>query len=491
MTKQPTQPLLDINFGTSFTVDAIAAYIEEQRLRGATNGMDRAEFEERLFAFGDLAALPVGHLLDHRVHMPDDIADRLLAGDATDIATMLGNMLCASSHTEARLLVGDALGVKPERDARRLLAVSEDDRRFAHDCLTGHHGDAARFLAAGPTSDLKSCRNILAAMAIYYGALDLQLIAVRQKAIGMYRFAIDDGEMTDTMGALLQDDKALIAGVIKAAAGAASDEPLKGRRPDLITLLKPQAERILADALAADPARTKAGILDEIRGSLPVLKIIAEQAQAEIDTASEGDLPTSGDAPDSGNGSLRRRISTEWAGVSGGVQLGYASQRLRALATHIDGNLARISGGKRVSIQQWFGRRLPPWRSDAVEKLLFVSRSVVWQATGVPAAFGPDGREHGLKSTMQLYHAQDRKAGEDLVKTAKENAAAWSGERTEVGPGVLVASQRWDILPDHRFADRRASSSPPPAADTSRGFVVKLHQPSPQYRAPRKSHRPC
>uniref|UniRef100_UPI0022B9D7F2 hypothetical protein n=1 Tax=Klebsiella pneumoniae TaxID=573 RepID=UPI0022B9D7F2 len=93
----------------------------------------RDEFETQLFQFPDMAQLPIGHLFDHRVRMPEQQAKTLLAGDDATLSELLAKMLC-STHAQGAEMIAEALKLNPTQDAHRFIDFHRSHPELAIKC---------------------------------------------------------------------------------------------------------------------------------------------------------------------------------------------------------------------------------------------------------------------------------------------------------------------------------------------------------------------
>jgi hypothetical protein len=426
--------------------------------------------------------------------MPDDMAAELLVGRPETLSMLLSDMLC-STHPQGPELVADALDLDTFDDAHRLQSVNLISPQFAKLCLTGWHGIAFPMLA-DVIDKQPEFRDTFVSTAIYYGALQHQLIGSRLRATSEFRFTVNDGELTDTMGAVVNDFRQLFASLSKANEGVNSDKKLRGRRPDLITLAKPFAENVLAEVFRLRPQLTEEALLAELRelyGSLwpfihelsLYLEDIPEEANfEERPEATDPDEPE-GDSNSDLTG-MRQRASTALSrGVTAGQQLAFASLRLHAFSKRLR---RLITDGNELpkAANDWFAP-LAGYQNLDVAKLVLVSTSAAWGKTQHFRAFRTDGSPDDLRG---LLHNSQGKPNEDLLRETKKIARAWPQRRVPISTDEpLRGYETWDIIPEFHLAHlpstRRKSQS------RNLGYETGQHQISPRHRAPKKSHRFC
>lgn len=483
--KRLTDPLAGIDPEMVFTVEGVKAHIQLELQKLLTAGLDRSGFERKVFEFEDLSRLPVGHLLDHRVRMPDDLGAKLFADGEPCIEALLRNMLCSAVHAKAVSWVSDALGRDPRRDASNLIVLRDAHPEIARLCLTGHLGDAVASLSAIPDTGRPAAQNLIAVMAIYYGALELQLIAARQKAINEYRFAADYSYATHTMGERIRDLRQLVTNVQRAKLVADTGKKPRGPQPHLFAAYMLREEELLKLSFFNQPGVSKKVLLRQLQTLYAWIGPIADQIGSLLDSVSNpGERTDPTNEPNdfvTGSG-MRQLVTSAWAGgVSAGEQIAYASMRLCALTSRIDDNVGRLATGESVALSRWIGS-LHPTR-DAAAKLLLVNRALIWEDSyyedGPRTAGGEFDLEMAMKKTGVL-------AGEDLLKTARDRTTEWKQTRLPCARALfLEGPQLWDVLPEYRFhfVHRR-----PPAAKAkvlARPDDLKTNQPDPtRYRVP-------
>lgn len=492
--KELTRFWANITTGSNFTAPELAAHIKLNLDRVLTGNMDRESFERRVFDFTNLAELPIGHLQDQRVHMPDDLAAELLVGTPETLSMQLSNMLC-STHPEGPEQVAEALELHTFYDAQLLLEAHLTDPEFARLCLTGWHGIAFPLLA-DRIEKRPELRDTFISTAIYYGALQHQIIGSRLRAISEFRFTVDDGELTDTMGATVNDFRQLFASLDKANVGVNSDKKLLGRKPDLITLMEPIAQNVLSEAYRQRPQLTEEALLAELRdlyGTLwPFIEDLSKNLIEIPDEAEEiggGKRRSANDKKANVKldlAELREQVPTALSGgVTAGQQLAFASLRLHAFAKRLR---RLINGGGQLPLDRkgWFAP-LASRKDPDVAKLVLVSTAAVWGRTQNHPVFQTDGNPSDLQSIL------DNSAGtpnEDLLKETKKIATKWPCSETPISESDnLRGAQTWDIIPEFHFA--RLTSARLTPRERNLGYEVGKHQISPQYRAAKKSHRVC
>ncbi|MFW2831679.1 hypothetical protein [Sphingomonas sp. ID0503] len=421
------QPSLDLS------VEGVLRSLPVEQHRAMFENMTREEFEARLFSFLDIETLPVGHFLDHRVTMPAERAEWLIAQPPTAIAAYCRKMLCSVDHSHAADLVASALKLDMPAYASRARTLAENHRPFALFCLRGLLGDAEALIATFH-ADFQLLNEHLIDSAIIWGALEEQLVALRLKRIAEYH-SEQVGGSGDTLGSVLTVTKAMTKALLYAERRL-GEGPKAGRRPKLFADLKEEAEALHERFKSAYPHVSEDQLETLLASTLTIL-VDLFQISPDMFALDESEAASA----------ARTRISTAWTGFSGGEQLAFASirvisymRKLRKRGRH--GGLSQIA-------RNWLADPLPPRSDRDVEMLLFVNRAAVWHPGGTENALDARGKEVDLRSLLKTYHEDARTAGEDLIKTVREEHRRLFS-RPPIGAD-LIASQLFDILPDYRF----------------------------------------
>ncbi|MFW2830404.1 hypothetical protein [Sphingomonas sp. ID0503] len=456
MTLQPTAPLAAIDPGLDFSVAGVLGRIPAEQQRALYGDLSRAEFEGRLFSFVDFQTLPVGHLLDHRVVMPLARAEWLIDQSSATIANHCMKMLCASDHSQAARMLSSALRLDLPDYATRARALAEGYRPFVIDCLRGLLGDAEAAIEPWmPCAN--DMRELLAKSAILFGALEVQLLALRQKRIADYRLGLAHG--SDTVGAILTDQTAMVNAILHAKKRL-SKQPPKGRRPQLFPALESSALATQAAYRHAFPDVTEDQLELQLKTTLTTLIDLFHLDENMFALSREDARSAS-----------RMRASTVMASCTAGEQLAFASIRLVTYARNVRGLITTGTTGRNPLA--WF-RGEKPSRSDrALETVLFINRVVVWSPSGLESAFDTRGDEVDLKGLLKTYLGAGTSAGEDLIKTVREERRAYF-QRAPIF-GDLVGAQLFDVLPDFRF--RITRMSPPNPGSLVHAIVGHAQEP--------------
>ncbi|MFC3786164.1 hypothetical protein GGR90_001668 [Sphingopyxis italica] len=490
MIVQLKQAMALMDPASSFDFFRLAADIRDEIDERLNGGINRDEFERQLFQFPDMAQLPIGHLFDHRVRMPEQQARTLFAGDAPAFSETLSRMLC-NGHAQGAEMIAEALKLDPSEDAHRFVDFHRSHPELAIKCLAGDHEAALAISRLTPKLDTLNFNHLLFSTASYYGALQLQIIAARQRAIEIFQFGEEKEAKGRSMGALIDNFALMSAGLEKALDGVFSDKKSKGRPLEIISQLREFSEKFEKEAYVARSGLSEPDLLHELRtfyGYLaPRIDLIRScMGRAKPKRAFKDHDPK--------NASLRSEmrvfVTTALAGgVTGGEQIAFAGLRLlsfsRLLPSIVSG---RTEWPKRH--ERWFGRLAGSKNKDAA-KLILVARSAVWITSQYPPAFSPEGHPYDLRGSFELHTKIGNVPGQDLIRATKKKASAWiAPDHIALPTADLGGSQLWDIQPEFHLG-----SAPLANADAINSSLTKndhwspkSHTPSPRYRAPRKSH---
>ena len=218
----------EIGFPRDFSMSAVLEFTEQLRSRHLFGGMSRAQFERAIFTQPP-EEWPLGHLQDHRVCLPRSLAEDCLAGSSVKLADLLSRFLCTSTRNGAREMIAAALDLKPEQDAKFLLEIGKGQPQafFALLCGRLHEVEA---LSPGRIDLRRQAQAARRLMLLYYGALEVQLIAARARAFDQFDFGIIVGDGSPTVGGFMKGCKRNTKGIIYAGKTFA-DEVEFGRRP--------------------------------------------------------------------------------------------------------------------------------------------------------------------------------------------------------------------------------------------------------------------
>jgi hypothetical protein len=365
--------------------------------------MDRTQFEYAVFTKA-IDEWPIGHLLDHRVSAPESLINFHLGSTEAELAKLLNRFLSESSRKGAREMIAEALKLEPQKDARALIEIRDAQPEIFKALLRGRLGeiwmepqpslgtDAASELKASPMrwATVKAAMRL---MLLYYGALDLQLIAARSRnfddfyhklgvtsAVGETEAAGSEGRTTGKItvsGWMNHVEEVYQAGIY--AEQTANDRRPAGRTPKKIAELKHEG-RILLKQLG----------IDEKTGSLPP-KMLAFLNEQIAKLAEEG-LPAIDEfrsiipdfSPDASSGSRRRPIGgraelkTLLENLTVGEQIGFASFRLANLVVHVSRMLPE-KGVEQKYFAIWNDASFGKMATDIAHKLYYVHQAETLQ----------------------------------------------------------------------------------------------------------------
>ncbi|WP_022682554.1 hypothetical protein [Sphingobium bisphenolivorans] len=451
-----------IRTGSDFSSDGLAEAVEENIRRILYGNLSRPEFEARALFEENLPDLPVGHLMDHRVRMPEDIALEL-AGDESKLGAFLERLLCASPHTEGRDMIAKALSIKPTVLRENLIELRDLDLDLFSSVVSGRldQSFAAMSKRKLPAELIKLAQSCAGNMLILYCVFEIQLIAARAAKLNAggpwlpsYHSPVLASDYPGGMSAITQAAQYRFCGL--------DYSPLPKGRPPIIASLT--NEKFARDRLRAT-GRTEAEIAPEIESLLPLLqeKIgLAEKRLSKLKSASD----TKEDP------SKREHASTAIeGGIRAGVQLAFAALRLVNLLERKEALTDLSLAHRRLAFRSWRKAKLPAKRDSVAEVVLFVTRCAILMDAQAGQAFKPDGKQTQLEPQMDGFHAGGSVAGEDLFKTAKEDILY---KQTDARPMAslnldheLRKIQRFDILPDYRLG-LTSLSSPTPTSTPQR-----------------------
>jgi hypothetical protein len=439
MLKRLTQPLTDISVSGFFENGFVDVQLQAETERIQTEGLSRDKYLELLFGRGSTYALPVGHLMDHRVRMPLDKAKAaLLAGPAT-VVPLLDRMLLMTRNTQSCQAVGSVLGRNPQVDADLLCTIHADYPAFAELCLSGRLGDSSRGIAV-PNGD--QFLDPVAMMACYYGALECQLVALRPREIEGFRLGLDTGSETATMGQHAEDTLQLFDALKRIRNYLRTGSYGPGTMPDLIRSLEPVAKRELADLQQRNPHWTDEQILAQvtllIRKSARKIQAGERALKARRSRLAERQQP------------LRCRSSTVVEGQTAAFQVAYATGRLLSLVDGVRSAIRHPSERVRTRWEECFGKG--PDRQDKRWNILYrIYMQELRQDSVVPphpalAASQPSPL-NGIPCDED-----GSTPSEDLFKEVIRSSKGWHPRSSVATKLVLTGSARFDVLPCFRFS---------------------------------------
>lgn len=417
---------------------------EADRERLQTGGLDRAAFLDKVFSRLDPLMFPVGHLMDHRVRMPLATAEAALRAGEVDVKRLLRRMLSMSANPKASSFVANSLGRRPQADAKLLCEWHESHPQFAALCLSGRFGDFSKDV---PVPEGSAFTAPVAMMALYYGALELQLIALRQWAIEQFRIGVDAESETSTMGQVAKDILSLFNGLEFIAKSVRAGRTVSGRRPNVVQSLKSKAEQELAAIKSAHPDLSDDDIL-KITDKLFVQSRDSHETEHEKFKAMRKALAE----VKKGQGqALRKLSSTVIANAESGEQVAFAAIRLLALDKGLHGAIQHPKTVHRTDGLSCFGQ-LPVWNDRRLGTLYLVSMRLLRQDQLYGPLVDRNGVHADLKAQIKISADEGTTIGQETFKTVRETQQAWFGRTTAARGTPLTGSSKWDILPCYRFA---------------------------------------
>ena len=473
-----------IHPGSDFSHDGLAQTVQENISRILFGNLSRRDFEARALFEENLTELPIGHLMDHRVQMPKDVALEL-ARDESRLGAFLERLLCARPHSEGREMVATALGIEPSDLRKNLIKLRDLDLSLFSSVVSGCLGKSFDEISKRPLpADLwKLMQSCMADMLILYCMFEIQLIAARAAKLNrggpwlpMHHSPVVVSDFVEGMSAITQAAQYRFCGL--------DNSPLpKGRPPIIASLMN---EKFAKDRLILT-GRTEAEVAPDILDLLPSLQAkfdMAEKMLGNPKLASDGQ----------GETSQREHASTAIeGGVRAGVQLAFAALRLVNLLERKEALTDLSLAQRRLAFRSWRKVKLPPKTNPVAEVVLFVTRCAILMDVQAGQAFNSDGKQTLLEPQMANFRKGGSVAGEDLFKTAKEDIPY---KETDARPMAypkleheLRGIQRFDILPDYRLG--LTALSPPTRRSTpqrTRGYEPRNR---PKYkRIPRSRSNP-
>lgn len=444
--------------------------MEERFLLG---DMDRLAFERAIF-IRPIDSWPVGHLRDHRVSIPPCLATICLSLDETELAALLGRFLCeAPLHKTARQMISEALRIDPATDARSLIQIRAADPLIFSALLRGHIGEIWTLLKRTPASvrwtDAKAAMRL---MLLYYGALELQLIAARNRNFDLFyaQLGLKGGDGGPTVGGFLSYFEEVVAAGVYAEQAADEHRPA-GRIPKIIADHEKEGRAFLAHyGIAETPGSFPPKLLEFLRAYLAELQI-----SGTPEVAAWRSTPSAANLNKPGNKSFRPvdarlELRTLFGSMTPGEQIGFACLRLANLAFHMP-QLLFENGVEMKHLSSWNNGPFAESASECSHVLFFVHQAVT---IGDPQTCLPNTALRDLENRYSLWrHNRDGsirqnatlkkiapKQGRKLKRIPLNAALAKfvSGQgnsltgRPTIGAGdALDGLALFDVLPDYRL----------------------------------------
>lgn len=425
--------------------------------------------------------------------MPDCLARELIGGSEDKLTAMLERFLFALDNPaapklkeEAIEMIGGALKRSPKDDARVLHDLGRRAPEFTIALLSGRLRSARNFI---PRRVLRRAEveRAIAIMLVYYGVLDLQLIAARARAAARFGFGVSSPSKEPAMGGLLGGWKDIIEAIEYAMKTANGPRP-SGRTPRLIRLLHWKARNIRSNAALSDDEwlTALAPLLVELAEpllaiGLPAIEEWRQTAETNL-TAGERKALADGSPPPEQNKNrqpenARLSVSTAMHGIPVGEQLAFASLRLESLVRHAPALAAK----KRISPANFDEFNNQPFVEGADGpslSLYFVHQALIVEnhnaAPGQSLYVSLDryaANQHGSKSLTTIKD----------VRARKERYLRDRGVVSQSRDHPLTRPQAYDILPDYRLEVRATlPAKPSPRQRGKKGhdqsFTRKRHE---------------
>ncbi|PNP99544.1 hypothetical protein [Sphingobium sp. SA916] len=441
----------------------ILAIVRDVVLRVQTHGMDRKAFLNRLFRETDLASLPIGHLMDHRIRMPRDLALSLQDKDEDYITEILDHMLCVRPHIEGRALVAKALKIEPRDLASNLIKIREQSLSLFVDIISGNLDDALTLIASSTLSrkDLAVAKSCTADLLVLYSMFEMQVIAARAVALDAGKFLpFGYTDMAERASFKLVSD------IINAYIYRYEQNT---RKINKLTLIRGQPP-VLAQRFNEEFAKQTASCLglsetdhDDSFGQISkeIYEFFVELKKYLVGAESD---PSFKSSPKIGIDRFKSTAaSTYFFGVSIGIQLAFAAHRLVNLSRRKKDLISPDRKQRKIAFGAWLAADLPAKRQDDAKSILFVVRTLILSDDQAGTGFASNGDALDLLPQMKSHDRDGNVAGISLLKDAKESYLMKSAVNRDPAPLEdalgLVGVQELDLLPDYRLGLNLLSST--------------------------------
>ena len=418
--------------------------------------------------------------------MPVQLANELLSGSPERLDETLRHFLFSLAlpdrpeiKKDAVAMIQHAIGRSPSSDARMLQELGRRAPEFTVALLCGRLRQARAILPARVLRR-SEVNQAIATMLVYYGALELQLIAARLRAIAQFGFGVSSPSKEPALGGLLTGWKDIIEAIEYANKTLNGARPA-GRTPRLIRLLHWKANNIQRSSRLSDDewlaalAPLLAKLAEPLMAiALPAIEAYERTADTNYTAAERKALIEDNVQPPEKNAQrqpvgARMSISTAMYEETVARQLAFASLRLESLVQHAPA-LAAKKRFTALDFQEFNSRPFLEGRDNASLDLLFVYQALVIENHNTALGSGPAAlyerfaqypsrREDPNKSLTSLKDVR----AEQLSIVAPRTVVSQDRDRPLSGP------QHFDILPDYRLEVRATL----PAKSRRRGRGIK------------------
>lgn len=447
---EPAAFFNQIKFPDSFSDAGIRKAIQGNRDRIFYGGLTRDQFNSAIF-LKPIDSWPLGHLVDHRVCMPEDLARQLRAESAHDLQRILARFLCAIDRPEAVSMIASAMNLDLGADAEFLLEISAESPDLFVKLLEGRLCCAKGLISSSKTSAEKA-EQALTKMLLYYSILDVQLIAARARAIARFGFGVSSGQAGPAAGGLFGGWQDIIKSIRYANQSLSGKRP-QGATPQIFASL--ESKTAIALAQTGQSEQDVKTLVAKLMSGTIMLAI--DQASNIIHRWSETNQQHSKntefysenvkDSKKQSDGS-RMFITSLPHGFTVAEQVAYACLRLEKLKYFSRQLLGDESTSKKAFLAMNEERFLSGTGNPSL-RLYFVFQSVVVENhhTVVPKT--------SLVASFENYgnDAFARKSA-TTIKDVRCRKAKLMGTRYVVHSDMnlpLIGSQSYDILPDFRL----------------------------------------
>jgi hypothetical protein len=474
-----------IEFPEDLTSAGVAEALRANRDRNFWGGMSAEDYQHVVFT-RPMDEWPIGHLLDHRVSMPVPLAKELLNGSPEALEGTLRHFLFSLAlpdkpvvKQDAVAMVQFAVGCDPAMDAQMLQDLGRRSPDFAIALLCGRLRQARGIL---PSRVLRrsEVNQTIATMLVYYGALELQLIAARLRAIARFGFGVSSPSKEPALGGLLTGWKDTIEAIEYANKTVNGARPA-GRTPRLIKLLHWKAKNIQRSSRLSDDEwlAALAPLLAELAEplmvvALPAIEAYERTAETNYTAAERKALIEDKVQPPEKNlqrqpVDARMSMTTAMYEESVARQLAFASLRLESLVRHAPA-LAAKKRFTALDFQEFNSLPFLEGPSNPSLDLLFVYQTLVIEH---PALVLRSASED-LCKRLEQYPSKDNDKHKALttLKDVRAQRARFLKDRTvasQTKEHPLTGPQHFDILPDYRLEVRATL----PAKSRRRGRGIK------------------
>lgn len=475
----------------SVDMAVVRSLAREAVLSAQTHDMDRQTYLSRLFIEEDLASLPIGHLMDHRIRMPREFALGLKDKDQDEITDLLDHMLCVRPHQEARLLLADALKIETSKLASNLIEMREQNHSLFFDVISGHLDEPLEYLAnlhLGST-DLSRAQACIADMLVLYSMFEIQVLAARAVVLDAGKFLpFDHTEMTERAVLNLMSDiaDAYVYSYRQNNLKVNNLPLIQGRPPILASKFNLNFAKGVVKSKGISEKDEDGNfwrLSDELYQTFGEIKDIIDRAKNDP----EFQRPTKEDIENFKS----TAASTYFFGISAGTQIAFAALRIMNLSKRKRQLTSPNPSHRELAFREWLKEDLPAKRHNGAKTILFVMRTLILEDRQAGTAFDSDGKACHLSSQMNSHDHDGNVAGISLLRDAKRGYPMKRAVNREAVPLdnklSLAGVHEIDLLPDYRIGLNLKSSTS--KKETRKPKVGHDQPPRPKYKLESRSRR--